>query len=197
MADLPEIVQFGALEASLQQVTERIAHHLELWSLQFRVTEQARNDWPTFFEAKGNLFDMAQARIFVFEPHANRTVFVCNLSDGWHSLFWNLAERDSVNGAFFRATIDPDVKYGVHGMEFWRNGRSIRHIRALQEERGWEFLNEGEPLPFERTVDLTKRRITDRFNITHVKLYCRDFGIEFSDAYSYPGKGTLISRTKS
>lgn len=166
MADLPEIVQFGALEASLQQVTERIAHHLELWSLQFRVTEQARNDWPTFFEAKGNLFDMAQARIFVFEPHANRTVFVCNLSDGWHSLFWNLAERDSVNGAF-------------------------------QEERGWEFLNEGEPLPFERTVDLTKRRITDRFNITHVKLYCRDFGIEFSDAYSYPGKGTLISRTKS
>lgn len=47
------------------------------------------------------------------------------------------------------------------------------------------------------TERIAHHRITDRFNITHVKLYCRDFGIEFSDAYSYPGKGTLISRTKS
>ena len=197
MIGAPDIAQFGIFDAGLEQVTKRVVHHLERLSRGFHISRGVRNDWPIFFDAKGNLFDETRARIFVFERHSTGTVFVCNLSDGWHSLFWNLAGPDCIDGVFFQATIGSRVEYGVHGMEVWHKGQETRHIRALQEDRGWEFLNEGAPLQFERTADLNKRRITDRFNAGHVKLYCREFGVELEDAYSYPGNGTLISRTKS
>jgi hypothetical protein len=165
----PALLNFAIADLPRATFVERIRFQLDRLPAITYGTTSTRNDWQTFFAENGELhgFDRG-VRIFVFDAGKNRSVF------------------------YFRTTTQAFVPFGVHEMEVWHKGKISRHIRSLQEERGWGFLNNGAQFAFENTEDFRKRRIKDRFNRSRIESYCPEFGIRLSDVYSYPRAGTLI-----
>lgn len=189
----PSIINFAILQAKQNEVSAEIEKHLKRWSSEYDLQTHTANDWEAFFRGRANAYDVLRAKIFLFSSAAGATIYVCNLADGWHSLVWNIARGLKLDGAYFRTTTRP-VEYGVHEMEIWEDGDAVRHLRALQDDRGWEFLNRGEPRPFEVIADFKRRKIRDRFGFERLKSYSDVMGVSFDLVYSFPGSGTLISR---
>jgi hypothetical protein len=189
----PNIINFAILQATQKEISNEIEKHLKRWSAGYDFKTPIANDWEAFFENDGNLYDVFRTKIFLFDSTQGATIYVCNSADGWHSLIWNVAKGLKLGGAYFRTTTRP-VEWGVHEMEIWENGEPVRHLRTLQDDRGWEFLNRGGPRHFEVTSDFKKRKIRARFNFERLKSYSQEMGVCFDSAYSFPGLGTLVSR---
>jgi len=188
----PALLNFAIVDLPRAAFVERMRFHLDRWPAIIYSMTSTSNDWQTFFAENGELYGFNRGvQMFVFEAGSDRSAYVCNIADGWHSLIWNVA-REGHSAVYFRTTMLASVPFGVHEMEVWSKGEVSRHVRSLQEERGWQFLNNGTPLNFERTEDFRRRRIKDRFNLSHIEAYCPEFGIRLNDVYSCPGAGTLF-----
>lgn len=93
-------------------------------------------DWSAMYKAGGHLHDIWQVEIVLFSPHERLSVYVCNLADGWHSLYWNCMRKLAIEGFWFRST-DRTERFQVQEMEAWRDGTVVRHLRILDDEARW------------------------------------------------------------
>ena len=73
----------------------------------------------------------------------------------------------------------------------WCNQFSRRYIAAHHESR-WEFVEQGEPLPFEEVEQYQARRIKDRLTPEMVERYCSHFGIDFLNPDFYSGRACVF-----
>jgi hypothetical protein len=132
--------------------------------------------WGEFFENDGLFYDGKRFQIALFSPQTNVTVYVCNLADGWVSVYENLVKAGGYDAYFFRASLAEVAEYKVFEMKVWQHGILDRHVRAFEEENGWSFLNNGDPLPFEDIDRYKLRRISMRLDRKLIEGYSEAIG---------------------
>jgi hypothetical protein len=82
--------------------------------------------------------------------------------------------------------------YGPHETD-WLN--RIRHIAAVNDVAGWEFVAQGEVQPYESTESYRRRRVADRLTPEMLGAYCAALGIQVFEADFYGGQ-CLLSHTR-
>ena len=73
----------------------------------------------------------------------------------------------------------------------WCDQFPRRYITAHHESR-WEFVEQGEPLPFEEVEQYQARRIKDRLTPEMVERYCSHFGIDLFNPDFYSGRACVF-----
>lgn len=68
-----------------------------------------------------------------------------------------------------------------------------RSLAAHRESR-WEWHENGDPFPWEKTENYKKRIIKERLTPDMVESYCENFGIKLFDPDYYSGRATLITQ---
>ncbi|WP_241236062.1 hypothetical protein [Eikenella corrodens] len=68
-----------------------------------------------------------------------------------------------------------------------------RYVLAHRESR-WEFVEQGEPFPFEEIAQYQARRIKDRLTPEMVERYCSHFGIDLFNPDFYSGRACIFER---
>jgi len=120
-------------------------------------------------------------RAVLFEPAnaANTTVFISNVSDGWYTLCNLLSGVVPGRHILARSSIEDDypgtVFYVLEG------GETLRLVAARRDEPSWEFVTEGEPLPFEDVSNYEKPRIAHRLDRVILVQYLRKLGWDLED----------------
>lgn len=66
-----------------------------------------------------------------------------------------------------RSTADT-VHWAVNELDFHADGARQRFVRVMREDHGWNFCQQGEPLPFELTVNYGERIKRKRLKREHV-----------------------------
>ena len=151
---------------------------------------------------------IAEPRKYLFIPTAEPTApggpWTCILENMWRGTDNGLAGPFAFRG--FRAVrvesspsnLDIATNQGAYGIHrlgvFWpdpteRHGVGGRTIGIAQFEslRRWDFVNEGEPLPFEDTTTYTARRVPDRFTQPMLIDYTAALGLRpFDDDFYAP-----------
>jgi hypothetical protein len=144
-------------------------------------------EWREFFERDGLFYDIKRFQIALFSPHENLTVYVCNLADGWASLYGNLVKASAFDAYFFRATLSEIAEYKVFEMMAWRRGVLERELRVLQDDDGWKFANKGEPMPFESPMQYRKRQIGGRLDRRLIEKYSEAAGYRIGSVTEFSG----------
>jgi hypothetical protein len=185
----PELLNVGIVLAPLPAVQALLKQRLER-VIKSDVVHSARETiaWQQFFEQGGQLYDMARVQIALFAPREDVTVYVCNLADGWVTLFGNLSNAGQLDAYLFRATLAEEAPYKVFEMQKWAHGAAVRQLRALQGEDGWTFLDKGEPLPFENPMQYQKRQINARVDRRTIERYSEAAGYRVSGVPEFKGE---------
>ena len=168
----------GALQSQLEKTIKKEACSSELEEI----------DWRNFFERDGQFYDIKRFQIALFSPHEDLTVYVCNLADGWVSLYGNLVKACALDAYFFRATLAERAEYTVFEMKGWRHGVLKRQVRVLQDDDGWKFVNDGDPLPFESPMQYQKRQISSRLDRRLIEIYSRAAGYGMTSVTEFDGQ---------
>ena len=145
-------------------------------------------EWPEFFEGDGLFYDNKRFQIALFSPHERLTVYVCNLADGWVSLYGNLVKASAIDAYFFRATLSEGAEFKVFEMMGWRRGVLERELRALQDDDGWKFVNRGEPLSFENPLQYKKRQVSARLDRRSIERYSEAVGYPVGSVTAFSGQ---------
>ncbi len=184
----PDQICVGVLHAPLDRVREGVRFQLERTIKDGSIcTELTRVNWNDFFDSDGILYDISRFQIAIFSIQENITIYICNLSDGWVSLYGNLVVECEMDAFFFRATNLAKAKYKVFEMIGWRQGALERHVRALQDDIGWTFLNNGTPFSFELSDRYNKYRISARIDLSLIKTYSARAGYDLSEITDFNG----------
>ena len=75
----------------------------------------------------------------------------------------------------------------------WCDQFPRRYIAAHHESR-WEFVDQGEPLPFEEVEQYQARRIKDRLTPEMVERYCSHFSIDLFNPDFYSGRACIFEK---
>jgi hypothetical protein len=116
------------------------------------------------------------------------TVYVCNLADGWVSLYGNLVKASVLDAYFFRATLSEDAEFKVFEMMGWRRGVLERELRVLQDDDGWKFVNRGAPLSFENPLQYKKRQVGARLDRRSIERYSEAVGYSVGSVTEFRGR---------
>jgi hypothetical protein len=172
-AELSRIVGIGTYTESLQEV-----------------------NWEEFFRSSGLLYGASNAEVVVFGTKNEWSLYTCNLADGWYSLFWNLIGRLRCDATFFRSVRDGRLDYQVQEMVVWKDGGIIRQLRALKDDTGWQFLNTGQPLSFERVAQYRRRAIRERLTAELIDDYSASNGFALGNLCELSGKAYTYRRKR-
>lgn len=175
----------SAVQSQLEATIGKAAFRLDLKTLQ----------WPEFFKQNGRFHDVLHAEIVLFSPREGVTIYVCNLADGWVSLYENVIKSSTFDAFFFRATSEENDEYKIFEMMAWQRGVLVRHIRALQDDDGWKFLNKGDPLPFENVARYKKRAIGARLDHKTLENYSEAAGHNIACVVQYTGECWQFGRS--
>jgi len=148
-------VAFACIDADLTSVKETVDRALspgfdieQRWS-DFSLPDQLYNPPSN----KGTFWTPASA--------PDKTAFMANLTDGWHSLCHILGTDGGLRTLYVRASTTQE-KWPVTDFEYYQDGLSIRYVRAMKEDPRWEFFQKGQPLAEENLQRYRARRIRDR-----------------------------------
>lgn len=185
----PALICVGVISAPFESACAAVQSQLErtIDKDAFSSTLEQAN-WRTFFERDGEFYDIMRFQIVLFSAREGITVYVCNLADGWSSLYENLVKASAFDAYFFRATLAEQAEYKVFEMEMWRRGVLARQVRALQEEGRWDFLNKGDPLPFEDVERYKKRQVSARLDRRLIENYSEAAGYKISSVPKFDGQ---------
>ena len=173
----PDLLSVGIVLAPCEAVQPVLKRQLQKVIKRDTVCSRLENVvWESFFEQSGTLYDMSRFQIALLCPSEKLAVYVCNLADGWISVFGNLVAAGAFDAYFFRATLAQQAPYKVFEMQGWRGGALERHLRVLQDEDGWSFLNKGDPLPFESPMQYKRRQIGARLDWRLLERYSEALG---------------------
>ncbi len=184
----PALICMGIFLAPLESARAAVQSQLESIKNRPFNSMMENINWREFFKRDGEFHDIMRAEIALFSPREDVTIYVCNLSDGWVSLYENAVKAGAFDAYFFRATLPETAEYKVFEMEMWRRGSLVRQVRALQEEDGWGFLNKGDPLPFERPKQYNKRAISARLDRKLIESYSEAVGCRISSITKFTGQ---------
>jgi hypothetical protein len=97
----PELLNVGIVLAPCTAVHTAIRQQLEsvLRGMPVKM-EFGPVDWSTFFENGGNFYHGRLFQIALFPHQEKYTIYVCNLADGWITLYAKLVRAAAVD-AFF------------------------------------------------------------------------------------------------
>lgn len=184
----PALICVGIISAPLESARYAVQSELErtIEKDAFRSALEIIN-WRTFFERDGRFYDIMRLQMALFSPRQGITVYACNLADGWVSVYENLVKVNAFDAYFFRATLGERAQYKVFEMESWRHGVLVRQVRALQEEGRWDFLNTGDPLPFEDLERYKKREVSKRVDRKLIESYSEAAGYRLSLVAQFAG----------
>jgi hypothetical protein len=174
----------GALQSQLENTVKKESIRTEMTSI----------DWRSFFERDGHLYDIRRFQIAIFSPHEDITVYVCNLADGWVTLYGNLVKANAFDAYFFRTTCAEHPEYSAYEMMAWDRGILERNVRVLRDDDGWNFLNKGSPRPFEHLQRYEKRQISARLDRVLIESYSGSAGYATSAVTQYDGPCCKYSR---
>lgn len=185
----PRLLCMGLIRASLPSARDALQAQLERTIKPEAVNfEWGEVDWRKFFERDGLLYDVKRFQIVLFSPHEDLAVYVCNLADGWVSLYGNLVAACALNAFFFRASLSDGTDYGVFEMMGWDQGILKRHVCVLQDDDGWKFANHGAPLQFESPMQYRKRQVRSRLDRRLIEVYSRAAGYDIGAVTEFDGQ---------
>jgi hypothetical protein len=178
----------GLLQVSLGQGREMVADRLgSIVKKDVFCCRAEKIVWPSFFIQNGRLFDVKRAEIALLSPRPDMTVYVCNLADGWASLFESIVRESGLGAYFFRSTLSVIADYKVFEMTHWRGGEPERRVRLLQETDKWSFTEAGKPLLFEEVDRYKARSIRDRMNNDLLVRYSETAGFGINSVTRFDG----------
>jgi hypothetical protein len=184
----PEQVCLGLVLAPCEEVLRAVRIQLE-GTIEKGVvhTRYGTVEWERFFEGHGLLDDMRRFQIVFFSPHEGLTAYVCNLVDGWVSLYDNAVRNNVFDAYFFRATLS-ESEYQVFEMKGWRSGVLQRELRVIKDEAGWDFVNKGTPVPIESPMQYKRRRIGARLDRGLIDRYSDAVGCRVGAVTQFRGQ---------
>ena len=185
----PDLLNVGIVHAPCQAVQPLLKQQLDK-TIKSNTIHSALGvvGWEEFFEQGGKLYDGRRFQIALFSPREALTVYVCNLADGWVSLYGNLVKEGAFDAYFFRATLCEQARYKVFEMQGWRHGAHERHVRVLQDEDGWNFLDKGVAMSFESPMQYKKRQIRARLDRRLIEKYSEEAGYRMSSVTEFTGQ---------
>jgi hypothetical protein len=145
-------------------------------------------EWREFFEGEGLFYDIKSFQIALFSPYESLTVYVCNLADGWVSLYGNLVKMSAIDAYFFRTTLSEDAEFKVFEMMGWHRGVLERELRVLQDDDGWKFVNKGEPRSFENPLQYKRRQVGARLDRRSIERYSEAVGYSVASVTEFGGQ---------
>jgi hypothetical protein len=184
----PEQVCLGLVLAPCEEVLRAARFQLEATIKNSVVrTKFGTVEWEKFFEGHGLLCDMRRFQMAIFSPHEGVTAYVCNLIDGWVSLYGNVVKDNVFDAYFFRATLS-ESECRVFEMKGWRSGVLQRELRVISDEVGWDFVNRGRPVPFETPMRYKRRRIGARLDRGLIDRYSDTVGCRVGAVTQFRGQ---------
>ena len=185
----PKLICMGIIAAPLEDVCSAVQLQLERTIGRDAFNSKLQKAiWREFFRNDGQFYDIMRAEIVLFSPRQGITAYACNLADGWLSLYENHVKARTFDAYFFRATLAEHAEYKVFEMISWRHGIRVRQVRALQEEDGWQFLNKGDPLPFEDLERYKKHQVSARMNRKLIESYSAEAGYQINSVTEFAGQ---------
>jgi hypothetical protein len=110
-----------------------------------------------------------------------KTLFVSSVADGYASMVMMLSAK--IPGIFVSIRVSKsDTPYPCNELSARSNGKWIRTARALLDSGGWEFFQEGDPLPFEDVSHYSARMKKKRVTPEIIEEYLTRYGYGTLDA---------------
>jgi hypothetical protein len=182
----------GIIKTGLDRACDVFENKLRSVTGREVVVSHGKIDWSAFFEEKGSSFDVVKAQIALFPNSLNvgaseEVIYSCNLADGWYSVFENVMGTSNLTGFFFRMSLSDKARYRVYEMGYWECGEKKRHVRALEDDTGWTFLNKGVPLEFEDPSRYHARTIRSRLDESMIIRYSKSAGYDLTEITKFGG----------
>ena len=177
-----------------------------------RVPVQKIDIGGTWEQRLNSLLPLNRSKVMVSETQSNWCVYVNNSPNGT-DLYADppyLCEKLGVREIAVTLVRDiPKIKPGSTQFLYedytraekvlsatgtgWCDQFPRRYIAAHHESR-WEFVDQGDPLPFEEIEQYQARRIKDRLTPEMVERYCSHFGIDLFNPDFYSGRACVFER---
>ena len=184
----PNLLCMGLLRTPLELARKALVLQLESAIKKEAIRSALQQiDWRLFFERDGQFYEIKRFQIALLSAREDLTVYVCNLADGWLSLFGNIVRARNLDAYFFRATLLEKAEFKVFEMMRWRNGDLKRHVSALQDDDGWKFVNRGDALPFESSMQYKRRQVSGRLNRRLIEMYSEAAGFGIGSVTQFGG----------
>lgn len=176
----PNNLCIGILRAPADTVKNALNHKLSLLNIQMKVDKDVIVNWEEFFEERGRSFDVLRAQYVITPLTSDTTIYTCNLSDGWLSLYSKLVEDNKINAGWFRRSFDNCGRFDLLQMSVWQLGEKVRDLKLIDSEDGLRFINRGPLLEFEDMQNYKRRRLRDRVNEDNLKVYSAKYGFDMN-----------------
>lgn len=195
---ITKLICIGIVNADFGDVRDKLISQLqEVLGSEILTCDFGVIDWKNFFRDDGLLYDVTKFQIALLPLRDRLTVYACNLADGWISLLDRLVSLNKFDAYFFRTTVSAHGQFEVFEMVAWQKGARKRHVRVLEDDKGWEFLNNGSPLPFKNTERYARTRIETRLDAELIDRYSGHVGYKISNIPAFNNPCELISRMDS
>ena len=204
----------GLVEAQIEAVAEAVIRVLEDWDLKLlplsglgelqaptsHETVRVERDLQYALQSLDPLSVHIVTRHLLMETKAGWTAYFnnSNLVDGNRQLVRDVSAELHVKAIYVKEQENTEQRFGAFVFQFHDDGRRLRIIENTIQDRGWDFDQGGEPLPFENTAQYAARKKADRFNRQMLRAYLRELGLRpFDDDFyvvdrEHPAR--LISR---
>ena len=113
--------------------------------------------------------------------HDRYVFYMSNLIDGYLWPINFIHKHVHCNSYFCKMSNENDLFYLGYFFYVYSSDGAKRHIQAIQDEKRWEFYEDGNPLPFEDLALYNNRLVKKRINNDIIKMYISKLGIEFKD----------------
>ena len=114
----------------------------------------------------------------VYKQKDSLIVYKNNISDNWITNIEYTAEKYNKKAVYIN--INSETTFPGYQLYFF-NGSEKRLISSIKDGNRWIFFEKGAPQNFEENDMYTERGATKKFNITKLKLFCHNLGIEVDD----------------
>lgn len=176
---------------------------LESWLKQILIDD---NNSLKLNEIKGNLENIFQ-EILPYKYPPKVALIQCN--NDWIGLTKNFGDASWINQISRRIENSYDIKvwacskYIGKTVNGWGGGylrldvgekESVRSMMLSLQDKGWEFDNHGEYLPFEEVEKYNEKLARNRFTPEMLDRYLKHYGIDFfnEEFYMPPGSKAYI-----
>ena len=169
-----KFVQFGVVSAPLKELLNAVLKRIDKYGISKLISVEpiCLGDENLSYYPCENLFELHQSELNLFSMKGDvNSLFISNLQDGWHSLFYGASLDLQQDAVWLRSSYVEAAKENyVQNFEVYRDGKIIRSVNLYCDKK-WIFHEIGDKMSVESDFDykntLIKKRLT-RLNLTRV-----------------------------